>query len=79
MSNNSTKFWSVSFTHKGTKDRWKLTVQAPASYSQERLCSLLQEVHPEYEDLVGEEIERPEHIRAWEEEDTLPPPPVDSD
>lgn len=77
MSTSLTKFWSVSFSHRETEDRWTLIVQAPAEYSEEKLCSTLQAVHPEYEGLSAEEIERPAHIKAWGEEDTLPPPPAD--
>lgn len=79
MSSNSNKFWSVSFEHVDTGESWRLTIQAPSSHSKERLFDILREVHPEYANLTAKEIDRPAHIRAWEEADTVPPPPLSSD
>lgn len=77
MTNKQTKFWSVSFTHRDTGEQWTLIAQAPEAYDAERIEKVLSEVNPEYEDLRVCEIDRPDHIKAWGDEDTIPPPPCD--
>ena len=77
MSDKQTRFWSVSFLHSDTGEHWTLVAQAPSSYDAERLKRTLEEVNPEYEQLEVSEIDRPEHIKIWGDEDTIPPPPCD--
>ena len=70
-------FWKLSFYLRETGEPWTVIVQAPASYSSEKICDTLQGVHPEYMDLSAEQIERPPHIKAWGEEEEAKPPPPD--
>ena len=74
MTSKATRFWSVSFLNEETGKLVKLIAQAPASYEAQRIKDTLEEVNPEYGALSIEEMERPEHISLWADEDTQPPP-----
>ncbi len=74
MSDKRTKFWSVTFVHRDTGEQWTLVAQAPAAYDADRVKAVLEEVNPEYEQLAVAEMDRPENISLWADEDTLPPP-----
>ena len=62
---SKTSFWKIAITLSESGERQEFLAQAPAEYSEERVCSLIGEVHPEYASISGEQVDRPEWATAW--------------
>ena len=55
-------FWRVSFKNRLTGEKDSLILQSP-NYEKAKIIKTMSEVHPEYEDLDAEEIERPSWLK----------------
>lgn len=63
-----TVFYQVSVTIKMTSQTKEFIIQCP-DYEEERIINILSEVHPEYETVAIEQIEKPDHIKQWKVDD----------
>jgi hypothetical protein len=54
-------FWQITATHKHTGSEETLIVQSP-DYTAERVIKDISSVHPELENFVAEEIDRPKWV-----------------
>ena len=61
-------FYRVSASIKMTSQIKEFIIQTP-DYEEEKIKSILYNVHPEYEAIVLERIEKPDHIKSWGEDD----------
>jgi hypothetical protein len=51
-----------------TSQTKEFIIQCP-DYEEERIINILSEVHPEYETVTIEQIEKPDHIKQWKVDD----------
>ena len=65
MSSKGSSFWRVTVTVPATGRVDSFVVRGPTSFDEERVESILREVHPEYDKLDVISIEKPEWAREW--------------
>ena len=61
-------FYRCIATIKTTFQIKEFIIQTP-DYEEQKIKDMLLEVHPEYEDVKINRIEKPAHIKAWGDED----------
>lgn len=61
-------FYRVSVSIKMTSRTKKFIIQTP-DYEEEKIKDILSNVHPEYDTIALERIEKPDHIKAWGDDD----------
>ena len=60
----STVFYRCTGVTKTTSQTKQFIIQTP-DYELGKIKEILLEVHPEYKDITFEEIEKPDHVKAW--------------